>query len=272
MTVPSLRAKVSLGRTSLKVSRLGIGSSYGVSERACRLAFDQGVNYFFWGSVRSPGMGRAIRHIGKRERERLVVVLQLYVRSPALASRSVERGLKALGLDYADVLLLGWHDTPPRQGLLAAVEKLREAGRFRHLGISSHQRPLFREFLQHGKYDLFHVRYNAAHTGAETDLFPYLPEENAPGIVSFTNTRWGSLLQQKYMPSGETPPTAAECYRFALSNPNVQVALCGPKNDEQMEHALAALSAGPLDGERLAWMRTIGQTVHGKTWLMNLLG
>jgi aryl-alcohol dehydrogenase-like predicted oxidoreductase len=41
--------KVLLGSTGLKVSRLGIGSAYGVSERACRKAFDEGVNYFFWG-------------------------------------------------------------------------------------------------------------------------------------------------------------------------------------------------------------------------------
>ncbi len=264
--------QVPLGGTGLHVSRLGIGSAYGVSERACRMAFDRGVNYFFWGSVRSPGMGRAIRHIGRRERNRLVVVLQLYVRSPRLAPRSVEKGLKALGLDYADILLLGWHDKLPGVALMDCVAKLREEGRFRHLGISSHQRPLIREFLQDGRCDVFHLRYNAAHTGAEQDIFPYIPEGKGPGIVSFTNTRWGSLLREKYMPSGEAPPTAAECYRFALSNSHVQVALCGPKNDEQMNHALTALSAGPLDDERLAWMKTIGETVHRKTWMMNLLG
>ncbi len=272
MAGPDFTQKVTLGRTGLKVSRLGIGSSYGVSERACRQAFDQGVNYFFWGSVRSPGMGRAIRHIARRERERLVVVLQLYVRSPRLAPRSVERGLKTLGLDYADILLLGWHDSPPRSELIQTVERVRNHGRFHHLGISSHQRPLFREFLADGNYDVFHVRYNAAHTGAEQDIFPYLPLENSPGIVSFTGTRWGSLLEQKYMPAGETPPTASECYRFTLSNPNVHVTVCGPKTDEQMTHALTALSAGPLDDERLAWMKTVGETVHRKTWMMNLLG
>lgn len=42
--------KVSLGRSGLHTSRLGIGSSFGVSDRACQKAFDHGVNYFFWGS------------------------------------------------------------------------------------------------------------------------------------------------------------------------------------------------------------------------------
>jgi hypothetical protein len=50
------------------------------------------------------------------------------------------------------------------------------------------------------------------------------------------------------------------------------VALCGPKNDAQMNHALTALAAGPLDDERLVRMKTIGETVHRKTWMMNLLG
>lgn len=264
--------KVPLGRTGLMVSRLGIGSAYGVSRRSCRKAFDHGVNYFFWGSVRTPGMGLAVREIAVKQREDLVLTLQCYARSPRFIRRSVEQGLKRLKIDHADILLLGWHDKPPGEKILDAVAQLREAGLFRHLGISSHQRPLFRGYLADDIYDVFHVRYNAAHRGAETDIFPHLPEKPAcPGIVSFTNTRWGDLLDPKKMPPGAAPPTAADCYRFVLSDPHVDVAVCGPKNDGEMDEALSILSSGPMDAQALEEMRRIGDHVHQTRSVMSVL-
>lgn len=263
--------RVALGRTGLMVSRLGIGSSYGVSEKACRKAFDEGVNYFFWGSVRTREMGIAIRDIARGRREELIVVLECYARHPALIRRSVEKGLRSLQIDQADVLLLGWYDKFPSPGALAAVGDLKERGRFRFLGISAHHRPLFQNYIQNGRYDVFQVRYNAAHRGAEKDIFPYLPEEREPGIVSFTNTRWGDLLKAKNMPPGFSPPSAPDCYRFVLSNPHVHVAICGPKNDEEMETALTVLRAGPMVEEELQSMRRIGDHVHNIRSMMSLL-
>ncbi len=257
----ALEEKVSLGRSGLRVSRLGIGSSFGVSDHACQKAFDHGVNYFFWGSVRTEGMASAIRHIARHHREDLVVVLESYARA-LLVERSVEQGLRQLGLDHVDVLLLGWHDTPPSPRLLRAVEDLRRKGRFRCLGLSSHHRPLFRALCNDRRFDVFHVRYNAAHPGAENDVFPYLGDDG-PGVVSFTNTRWGDLLEQKNMPPGFSAPSAADCYRFALSNPHVHVATCGPKSDEEMDAALEVLKLGPMGPDDLDRMRRVGEHVHG---------
>ena len=261
--------KVILGRTGLSVSRIGIGSSYGVSSRACRMAFEAGVNYFFWGSVRTPQMGLAIREIARSRREDLVVVLQCYVRNPRLAQWSIERGLKTLGIDQTDILLLGWHQDPPSPKLLDAMERLKDKGTFRFLGISSHKRPLFQDFVRDGRYDVFHVRYNAAHRGAEQEVFPCLPKKGAPGIASFTNTRWGDLLKPKNMPPGMAPLSAPDCYRFVLSNPHVQVAICGPKNDSEMEETLTVLSSGPLDQQELDRVRVIGDHVHGISSFMS---
>lgn len=262
-----LSQRVCLGRTKLEVSRLGLGASYGVSRKACRMAFDAGVNYFFWGSVRTVGMGLAIRDIAPAHRTELVVVLQTYVRFASLLPRSIENGLKTLRLDHADVLLLGWHETIPSRRILETVEREREKGRFRHLAISSHQRPLFREFLHDDRYGIFHLRYNAAHPGAERDIFPHLPEQGGPGIVAFTNTRWGDLLNPGKMPAGESPLSAADCYRFVLSDPHVHVAMCGPSSDEQMQHSLTVLQARAMDDEELSRARAIGQHVHGLTSL-----
>jgi aryl-alcohol dehydrogenase-like predicted oxidoreductase len=261
--MPAFPRRVRLGKSGLQVSPIGLGSSYGISEKACRIAFDAGINYFFWGSVRTVGMGLAIREIARADRQDLVVVLECYVRHPRKVATSIERGLRKAQLDYADIVLLGWHDALPAPAVLDAAEAVRERGLSRHLAISSHNRPLFVDLLEDERLDVFHVRYNAAHRGAEVDIFPHLQDDGAPGIVSFTNTRWGDLLAAKNMPAGMQPPSAADCYRFSLTNPHVQVAIAGPADESQMRAALDALESGPLDQEELARMRTIGDHVHG---------
>ena len=99
---------------------------------------------------------------------------------------------------------------------------------------------------------------------AEQDIFPHLPQANRPGIVSFTATCWGKLLKPKRMPAGERPLTPADCYRFALSHPDVNVCVTGPSTAAQMEDNLKALDAGPLDAEEMARIRRIGEHIYGK--------
>ena len=55
---------------------------------------------------------------------------------------------------------------------------------------------------------------------------------------------------------------ASDCYRFALSNPAVDVCMCGPKNTTQMREALRSLDLGPLDENELKRIRKIGDYVH----------
>ena len=43
------------------------------------------------------------------------------------------------------------------------------------------------------------------------------------------------------MPPEESVPQASDCYRFVLSNPVVDVCMCGPKNLNEMRAALPAL-------------------------------
>lgn len=254
--------ETTLGRTGLKVGRLGIGASYGVPARAIEQAFERGANYLYWGSMRTREMTAAIRALAPRHRDRMVIAIQSYSRIGQLVEPSVERGLKQLGLSSADILVLGWWNRPPSRGVMDAALRAKERGLVRFLGISCHRRPSFRDYLAGGRFDLFMVRYNAAHRGAETEVFPFLPPGGRPGIVSYTATRWGYLMSPRWTPKGEPVPTASDCYRFALSNPNVDLCLTGAANAEQMAHALTALEKGLMSDEELAWMRRVGDFVH----------
>ena len=255
-----------LGRTALRVGRLGVGSSYGAPARAYEQAFERGVRYFYFGSLRRGGFRDAVRALAPRHRDELVVVVQSYARLGFHVKYSVHRALRSLRVDHADVLLLGMHRHVPAARILDAAQELQEAGEVRHLAVSSHHRSLLAQLVTDERFGILHVRYNAVHRRAEQEVFPALADRDVaarPGIVSFTATRWGALCDPRRTPPGERTPTAADCYRFVLSHPAPDVVLCGPASAAQMTEAISAFDQGPLDAEELAWMRRVGDHIYG---------
>ncbi len=261
------KEKRTLGRTGLEVGPLGVAAGYGAPTAAFEEAFERGCNYFYWGSFRRSNMGEAIKNISARgKRDELVVVIQVYNRIAGMMASSVERGLKKAKLDSAEVLLLGWYNSMPSPGIIEAAQKIKERGLVKFLAMSGHHRPTFPVVAEKGILDIIHIRYNAAHRGAETEIFPKLPEEGKPGIVTYTATRWGALLKQRKMPPGENLPRGSDCYRFVLSNSNVDVCMSGPKNRKEMQEALQTLERGPMSTEEMDWMKRVGDHVHRQGW------
>ena len=256
-----------LGATGLEVGPLGAAASYGAPAEAFEAAFESGCNYFYLGSGRHrSGMRKAIRNLSRQGlRDNLVIAIQSYARFGLLMKWYLKRNLRFMELEQADILILGWHNRPPAPGLVRRAQALKDKGLCRFLAMSGHQRKLFPRIAATAQFDLFHVRYNAAHRGAESDIFPHLQGDKRPGIVTYTATRWGQLLNPKKMPPGDSVPAPSDCYRFALTNPAVDVCLCGPRNMDQMQAALKALALGPLGEKDLERMRRIGDYVHEHT-------
>jgi aryl-alcohol dehydrogenase-like predicted oxidoreductase len=170
--------------------------------------------------------------------------------------------LRSMGIERADVLVLGWHNRLPSKMLVKRAQAMKAKGLCRYIAMSGHQRKLFPQLAAEGQFDLFHVRYNAAHRGAEQEIFPHLQRDGRPGIVSYTATRWGQLLNPHKMPPGESVPVPSDCYRFALSNTEVDVCMCGPQDISQVRDALKTLELGPLDSGDMERMKRIGDYVR----------
>jgi aryl-alcohol dehydrogenase-like predicted oxidoreductase len=267
--------RATLGRTGLEVGRLGISASYGVPTAAVERAFEQGVNYLYWGSMRTKPFAQALRNLAG-QRDRMVLLIQSYSRMAALVEGSLERALRAIGYDHADLLLLGMWQKPVPPRILDAAREAQRRGLVRHLAVSTHKRTLVSEIARGSDYDVVHFRYNAAHTGAERDIFPHLPAGGRPGLVSFTATSWGQLTTSGQsalnprrwftgsIPKGERTPTGGDCYRFVLAQSDVDVCLTGPSTAQHVDDALEALRRGPMTGEELEGMRRVGRAVYGK--------
>lgn len=242
---------------------LGLAPNYGLSTAEVREALDGPMNYVFW----TPKMRKAtpaIIEALQRDRERYVLAT-----GPTTAwwasnlNRFVNQTLKRLNIEQIDVLQMFWLGVTSRwsPATLEAMQKLKASGKVRAIGISIHDRKRAGELARESPLDLLMVRYNAAHPGAEQDIFPHI-DGMRHTVVAYTATRWRKLLKQ---PKGwsERVATAGDCYRFCLTNNSVDVVLTGPKNRTQLADNIAAIEKGPMDEGEMKWMRHFGQAVHG---------
>ena len=238
------------GKTGLMVGRLGLGSSYGLPGREVERAFDHGVNFFLWGSRRRRDFGLGVRNLARTNRADIVVAVQTYTRMASLMEWSVDRALRSLRTDYVDVLCLAWWNGPTPRRIVDAALELRAKGKVRSLMVSCHHRPTFETFIADPSFDALMLRYNAAHPGADREVFPLLRGPSRPGVVGFTATRWGTLLNPRLVPPNEPAPRASDCYRFAMTNPHVDVTLTGPQERRRARRGALCPRAWPDGRER----------------------
>ena len=108
-------------------------------------------------------------------------------------------------------------------GALETCAAAQGDGVVRILGLTSHQRRLAAETARSGLLDMLMIRYNAAHRGAETEVFPVTDALGMP-VVVYTCLRWGALLRgTPDDPPGSVAPRAPDWYRFALQTDSVTV-------------------------------------------------
>ncbi|HLY17477.1 MAG TPA: aldo/keto reductase [Bryobacteraceae bacterium] len=253
-----------------EVCRLGLatrgGSGSQPADIAC--AIERGVNYLNW-CGHPDGLSRAIAQLGAA-RSKVVVAVQFQSRNRCEAASEFEFYLEQLRTDYIDIATLyyvessaEWDTITAPDGTRKYLQAEKQAGRLRLIGLTTHQRPLAANWAQTGLLDMLMVRYNAAHRGAEDDLFPVTSPRRIP-VVTFTGLRWGALLKPTPDdPPGFRPPTPADCYRFCLANRNVAVALMAPANRGELENDLKLLEdwRAPTGAEMVA-IRAHGERVR----------
>jgi aryl-alcohol dehydrogenase-like predicted oxidoreductase len=246
------------------VYRLGLACNFGVDERAFERGLERGMEYVYWTTRRTGDAAPSLKRALAKDRAKIVLAATTTIGwFGGSVRRACEAQLKELGTDYVDVFILGWVGRGAlwTEGVVATLRKLKEEGKIRAIGISIHDRKRAAELAQTEPIELFMLRYNAAHPGAERDIFPKLPDPRQ-SICAYTATSWRRLLRP---PRGWTGPTmtAGDCYRFQLSSPFVDLALTGPSSVEQLDANLDAFEKGPLTAEEDAWIREYGAKVHG---------
>ena len=250
-----------LGPGGPSVSALGLAGSYGIDADSVERAYhEHGLNYFFV-TPRMDGLAEGIRRLVKAgHRDDLVIATGANVPTGAGVQRGFDKACKAYGVDRIDVFQLFWvqYHWYVTGKTWPAMRALKESGRVGKLGMSIHDRKMARSLVDEIGVELLMIRYNAAHRGAEKEIFATLPEAR-PAIVAYTATRWGKLLTSV---GGLGPMTPGECYRFGMTDEHVDVVLCGPKGWDELAVDVAGVLEGPLVDPRLSEVRAFGDAVR----------
>ncbi len=216
-------------------------------------------------------MSRAVAGLG-RGRKDVVVAVQFKSRAAHEAEQEFSWILDQLRTEYLDIATFyyveseaEWSEITGPCGAWEVLAARKRSGALKMIGLTSHQRELAAGWAnarrlgggaetagdanpcganpsgERCRLDMLMIRYNAAHRGAEQDVFPITRKRSMP-VVTFTGLRWRALLKATSdCPGGFEPPSAAECYRFCLANPDVAVALAAPGDRPELEHALSLL-------------------------------
>lgn len=262
---PTYRA---LGRTQIQVSALGLSGAQGLQEVAFRTAHARGVNLFFW-EPRYASLTRFLRNLPNRSNA--VIVAGSYEADREGIERDVALALRRLQTDYLDVFLLFWVRSEERLSDEArqCLQSLKDQGVIRAFGFSTHERELACKAIATGHWDVLMTRHSAAHPGAETQLLP-VAKEHGVGVLSFSALCYSRLLRAVPGAPMDSPvpvselPTAAECYRYSLSQEGVSACWSAPRYFAELDENLAVLDGMPLPAERQQVLRQHGQSVRNE--------
>jgi aryl-alcohol dehydrogenase-like predicted oxidoreductase len=258
------------------VCRLGL-ASYGrtaVTPDDVLSAVDRGVNFLNWAGLDEwlpdgDPFIPAVAALGAA-RSSVVVCVQFGARSAAAAAGQLRAVLATLKTDYIDVLTLyyverpeEWEEITQPAGALRYLRDAERDGTVRRIGITSHQRTLAAQMAKSGLLDTIMIRYNAAHRGAERDVFPVTGPLGLP-VIAYTALRWGALLRPTPDdPAGFSVPRPPDWYRFVLQQPAVAVTLSAPQTRTELDEDLRVLEAeGPLADEQYAALAAHGERVR----------
>lgn len=218
-----------LGRTGIRVSRLGIGTGTAHPSGHCRqalmdkkelaelllFALEQGVN--FWDTAFQyktyPHIREALKKI---ERSDVVLATKLTASGEKEALRDFDYSLKEVDTDYFDICLLhavrSTTEFRQKSGAFRALLRLRDQGRIRAVGLSSHGLSALKSVLELPGIDVVWARTNYAGLNMDSDDLGFYDRLASIPWVK----RAGSIMLPKKLIALLRP--TAETFRLSEAN------------------------------------------------------
>ena len=233
-----------LGKTGLKISRLGFGGipiqkidAQGVKPLMRKL-MEAGVNYIDTarGYTVSEGyLGFALEGI----RQHFVLATKSMARTKEAMAQDVETSLEKLRTDYIDLYQIhnpnagDLEQVQAPGGALEALQAAKAQGKIGHIGITLHSVDLFREAVELPWVETIMFPYNIVETQGEK-LIAKCAEKNI-GFVCMKPLAGGAIED------------ADVALRFITDNPHVTVVIPGMAEEREIEQNVAAVgNAAPL--------------------------
>ncbi len=251
------------------VNILGIGGNPKMDRACVPLAYDAGINYFFFYDFTHRSLIEGLKPIVDTYRDNVVVATGTELRDVNAVTQYLEEIFQTLNLDMLDIFYIEYISPSEDLDELLAIDGVfdllqtwKEKGLIRYVGATAHNRPATVELIKSGKVDVMMHRYNVAHRGAEEHVLPAAIAADMP-VVAFTCTRWGSLLKD-HPEWNDTLFDAVTCYRYALQHPGIRLAMTAPETTGQLKENLEIFNhPDTLSKEEIDRCEAFGKLVYG---------
>jgi aryl-alcohol dehydrogenase-like predicted oxidoreductase len=250
--------QVALGKTGIKLSRVGFGTGSNSGNvqhelgqegfnKLIRYAYDQGITYFDCAQSYKTfeWLGGAIKGL---PREKLFIQSKIGGQ-PEQALAAIDHHRKVFDTDYVDSLLVhcmikdGWTDQWKR--IMDAFDEAKEKKWIRAKGVSCHSLPALRAATASNWTEVHLVRVNpqGVHMDGENEeVWDNQTHEPAPVLAELKTMRakGRGVIGMKIIGNGEF--TKAEdrekSIRFAMSRPELDAVVIGFKSTAEIDEAI----------------------------------
>ena len=244
-----------LGKTSLKISRLGFGGipiqridAAGTRKLMLQMK-EAGINYIDTArgyTVSEEYLGEALEGI----RDDFIIATKSMARTKEAMAADIEISLKNLRTNYIDLYQV--HNPNMAQleqvtapgGALEALLEAKNAGKIGHIGLTAHAIEVFEKALEL--------------PWVETIMFPYnIVESQGEELIKACMEKNIGFIVMKPLAGGAIED-AALAIRYCLNNPAVTVVIPGMAEEKELQQNLAAANdVSPLNAEELANVEAI---------------
>ena len=246
---------VTLGKTGLKISRLGFGgipiqrTDAATTKELMKVMVEKGINYIDTArgyTVSESYLGEALEGY----RDKFILATKSMARNKDGMAADIETSLKNLRTDYIDIYQV--HNPSLEQleqvmapgGALEAFIEAKEAGKIAHIGHTGHTMELFEKAVGLPWVATFLFPYNIVERQGE-ELMRKCTENNI-GFIVMKPLAGGAIED------------ANLALRFICANPDVSVVIPGMYDVKEIDMNLAATEdTSPLSEEELKKMEEI---------------
>lgn len=181
--------------------------------------------------------------------------------TPSFLTQAVDDALARLQTDYLDIFYIHFPDADtPKNLAVAALQKLKQAGKIRAIGVSNFSLDQVKEANLDGFVDVVEDHYSLVHRQLETTLWPYLTAHNidfvpyfplASGLLTgkyssadagkftqFTPAQYDQIMkalaQVKHLAELHQATTAQIILAWYLQNPQITTVIPGARLPQQV--------------------------------------
>lgn len=229
--------KITLGKSGLVVSKPGFGAlpiqraDMETAKAILRRAVEGGITYFDSANGYTDSEEKLGAALAGIPRESYVISTKSGGKDRETLAKHIDLSLMRLRTDYIDLFQFHNVTAMPDEAMLSAAYAAREAGKLRHIGVTTHNIGLAFDLVNSGLFETLQFPFSYLSGEKEKELVKLCAEKNV-GFIAMKGLAGGLLTN------------ARACHAFMKAHENV-VPIWGIQRMEELEEWLALAEEDP---------------------------